>query len=69
MIAAITKVTHYDIALNLSHSELEVFKAIMSNLKISEVHGAVGLDKDEQQVYEIYNKFKNITNLNIKVGN
>jgi len=69
MTATITKVTHYDITLNLTQSELEVFKAIMSNLKISEVRNAVGLEKDEQKISEIYDKFKLVTNLNIKVGN
>lgn len=69
MTAIITKVTHYDITLNLTQSELEVFKAIMSNLKISEVRNAVGLEKDEQKISEIYDKFKLVTNLNIKVGN
>lgn len=69
MTATITKVTHYDITLNLTQTELEVFKAIMSNLKISEVRNAVGLEKDEQKISEIYDKFKLVTNLNIKVGN
>ena len=69
MTATITKVTHYDITLNLTQSELEVFKAIMSNLKLSEVRNAVGLEKDEQKISEIYDKFKLVTNLNIKVGN
>lgn len=69
MTTTITKVTHYDIALNLTQSELEVFKAIMSNLKISEVRNAVGLEKDEQKISEIYDKFKLVANLNIKVGN
>lgn len=69
MTTTITKVTHYDITLNLTQSELEVFKAIMSNLKISEVRNAVGLEKDEQKISEIYDKFKLVTNLNIKVGN
>lgn len=69
MTASVTKVTHYDITLNLTQSELEVFKAIMSNLKISEVRNAVGLEKDEQKISEIYDKFKLVTNLNIKVGN
>ena len=57
MTTTITKVTHYDITLNLTQSELEVFKAIMSNLKISEVRNAVGLEKDEQKISEIYDKF------------
>ena len=69
MTATITKVTNYEVILNLTHSELEVFKAIMSNLKISEVRNAVGLEKDEQKISEIYDKFKLVTNLNIKVGN
>lgn len=69
MTATITKVTHYDITLNLTQTELEVFKAIMSNLKISEVRNAVGLEKDEQKISEIYDKFKLVTDLNIKVGN
>lgn len=69
MTTTITKVTHYDITLNLTQFELEVFKAIMSNLKISEVRNAVGLEKDEQKISEIYDKFKLVTNLNIKVGN
>lgn len=69
MTGTITKVTHYDITLNLTQTELEVFKAIMSNLKISEVRNAVGLEKDEQKISEIYDKFKLVTNLNIKVGN
>lgn len=69
MTATITKVTHYDITLNLTQSKLEVFKAIMSNLKLSEVRNAVGLEKDEQKISEIYDKFKLVTNLNIKVGN
>ncbi len=68
MTATITKVTHYDITLNLTQTELEVFKAIMSNLKISEVRNAVGLEKDEQKISEIYDKFKLVTNLHIKVG-
>ena len=69
MTATITKVTNYEVILNLSQIEFTVFNAIMANLKISEVRNAVGLEKDEQKISEIYDKFKLVTNLNIKVGN
>lgn len=70
MTSSITKVAHYDISLNLTQSEFEVFKSIMSNLKMSEVIGAVGSTcQDERKIVEIYDKFKCIIHTNIKVGN
>jgi len=70
MTTSITKVAHYDISLNLTQFEFEVFKAIMSNLKISEVIGAVGsIGQDEQKIMGVYDKFKCVSNTNIKVDN
>lgn len=69
----IQKVTHYEVNLNLSQMEFEVFKSIMSNLKESEVLEASGykdcIAETKTQVLKAYDNLKWVSNCSIKVGN
>ena len=72
MISDIKKVTHYEVVLNLTQMEFEVFKAVMSNLKESEVLEASGYnstsDEARKLVLEAYSNLKNIKQQNIELG-
>ena len=72
MILSVQKVTHYEVNLNLSQMEFEVFKSIMSNLKESEVLEASGYKdcnaKTKTQLLKAYDNLKSFAQTNIKVG-
>ena len=73
MKANIQKVTHYEINLNLSEIEFNVFKSIMSNLKESEVMDAF-YRKDnkasitKEELLNVYTNLKSLAQTNIKAG-
>lgn len=71
MTVNVNKVTHYNVSMNLTQDELNVFYAIMSNLKSSEVCDAFGPNTEEQKdkIIAIYNTFKSIPKTNIEMGN
>lgn len=72
MTASITKVTNYEVILNLSQIEFTVFNAIMANLKESEILGAlngVGFGEEmKAQALKAYENLKSVNGSNIKMG-
>lgn len=69
----IQKVTHYEINLNLSEIEFNVFRAILSNLKEEEVLNAfsnknTSITSTAEKVLKAYDNLKRFEQTNIKVG-
>lgn len=73
MNANIQKVTHYEINLNLSEIEFNVFRAILSNLKEEEVLNAFSnkntdITSTTEKVLKAYDNLKRFEQTSIKVG-
>lgn len=69
----IQKVTHYEINLNLSEIEFNVFRAILSNLKEEEVLNAFSnkntdITSTTEKVLKAYDNLKRFEQTSIKVG-
>lgn len=69
----IQKVTHYEINLNLSEIEFNVFRAILSNLNEEEVLNAfcnknTDITSSVEKVLKAYDNLKSFALTNIKVG-
>lgn len=69
----IQKVTHYEINLNLSEIEFNVFRAILSNLKEEEVLNAFSnkntdITSTAEKVLKAYDNLKKFEQTSIKVG-
>lgn len=69
----IQKVTHYEINLNLSEIEFNVFRAILSNLKEEEVLNAFSnkntdITSTNEKVLKAYDNLKRFEQTSIKVG-
>ena len=69
----IQKVTHYEINLNLSEIEFNVFRAILSNLKEEEVLNAfsnknTSITSTTEKVLKAYDNLKKFEQTSIKVG-
>ena len=69
----IQKVTHYEINLNLSEIEFNVFRAILSNLKEEEVLNAfsnknTNITSTTEKVLKAYDNLKRFEQTSIKVG-
>lgn len=69
----IQKVTHYEINLNLSEIEFNVFRAILSNLKEEEVLNAfnnknTSITSTPEKVLKAYHNLKSFEQTSIKVG-
>lgn len=69
----IQKVTHYEINLNLSEIEFNVFRAILSNLKEEEVLNAFSnkntdITSTTEKVLKAYDNLKKFEQTSIKVG-